>query len=137
MHRAPPFPPKSRDPGPLSPNAALSEQCAIRVGAVEFVKYLQANSSRRGTSSICDGHWCMRRARRSTDGRIHLNPNCYDLKCLMGFISSWEGHVAHALPAHPDALTGWGKHPTTETPKLWHVMAGTWDGMDEIFRKKI
>eukprot|EP00959_Pyramimonas_sp_CCMP1952_P264212 5525075-Pyramimonas_sp.AAC.1 len=36
MHRAPPFLPKSRDPGPLSPNAAFSEQRAIRMAAVEF-----------------------------------------------------------------------------------------------------
>eukprot|EP00959_Pyramimonas_sp_CCMP1952_P404349 8473189-Pyramimonas_sp.AAC.1 len=55
----------------------------------------------------------------------------------MGFISQLEGHVAHALLAHLATLSGWEKHPMTEIPQLWHVMAGTWDGMDETFRKNI
>eukprot|EP00959_Pyramimonas_sp_CCMP1952_P241644 5050660-Pyramimonas_sp.AAC.1 len=55
----------------------------------------------------------------------------------MGFISYWEGHAAHALPDHLATLSGWEKHPTTEIPKQRHVMAGAWDGMDEIFRKNI
>eukprot|EP00959_Pyramimonas_sp_CCMP1952_P169524 3541432-Pyramimonas_sp.AAC.1 len=68
------------------------------MAAAECMKYLQAYSRRRGTSSNCDEHWCMWCARHCNDGKLHLHPNCYDLKFLIGFIGDWEGHVSGPSP---------------------------------------
>ena len=114
--------------------------CNLQQSVAFAIKKMQ------GSSKACDSHWymwCLRHAEGNSD-RPKLDPSAHPLPVLSGFISYRQQHIESTENPEKPKLkpVALAKEETEgvaqqSIPYLWHVMSGSWDGMDKCFRANI